>query len=87
MVLTVLTVAATRIDLGAGNLWLAVAVAAVKAAMVALYFMHLRYDKLLHGFIFLAAILFVFLFIGLALMDTTAYQEELIPCFAPDNDS
>jgi cytochrome c oxidase subunit 4 len=84
MVLTVLTVAATRIDLGAGNLWLAMIIAAVKATLVALYFMHLRYDRLFHGFVFLGAILFVMLFIGLALMDTTAYRPDLIPDFAPE---
>jgi hypothetical protein len=34
--------------------------------------------------VFLGAILFVMLFIGLALMDTTAYRPDLIPDFAPE---
>jgi cytochrome c oxidase subunit 4 len=80
---TVLTVAATKIDLGAGNLWVAILIAGIKATLVALYFMHLRYDRPFHGFIFLGGILFVVLFIGLALMDTQAYDPALIPDYAP----
>ena len=45
--------------------------------------MHLRYDWVFHGFIFLGAILFVILFIGLALMDTQAYRPDIIQGFAP----
>ncbi|MCG8510585.1 MAG: cytochrome C oxidase subunit IV family protein, partial [Rhodospirillales bacterium] len=43
--LTLITVAATWIDLGALNVWVAVGIAVVKAAFVALYFMHLRWDS------------------------------------------
>lgn len=83
LVLTVATVAATWIDLGAGNLWLAMAIATVKAAMVALWFMHLRYDRLFLGLVFLGALAFVLLFVGLALTDTQAYRPDLIPGYAP----
>ena len=83
IVLTVLTVAVTYVDLGAGNLWIAMIIAAVKATLVALYFMHLRYDRLLHGFIFLTGVLFVFLFVAIVLMDTLSYRPELIPWYAP----
>ncbi|HUP44276.1 MAG TPA: cytochrome C oxidase subunit IV family protein [Thermoanaerobaculia bacterium] len=40
MVLTVLTVAASRIDIGAWNTPLAMAIAIVKATLVVLFFMH-----------------------------------------------
>ena len=81
--LTVLTVAVTYVDLGGAALWVALLIAGVKVTLVALYFMHLRYDWLFHGFIFLGAVLFVVLFIGLALVDTAAYRPEMIPGFAP----
>jgi len=83
LVFTWLTVAATAIDLGRLNIWIALAIAAIKATLVALYFMHLRYDRPLNGVIFLFAIFFVMLFVGLVLMDTSHYQPELIEGYAP----
>ncbi len=83
MALTILTVAATWIDLGSLNLWLALAIATLKASLVVLYFMHMRYDAPFNAIVFLAALLFVMLFVVLALMDTQAYQSELIPGYAP----
>jgi cytochrome c oxidase subunit 4 len=83
ILLTVVTVGITRFDLGAFNLWLAMLIAGAKVTLVALYFMHLRWDRPFHGFIFLGAVAFVVLFIGLALMDASSYQPELIPGYAP----
>jgi cytochrome c oxidase subunit 4 len=79
MVLTVVTVLATRIDLGGtGNLVIAMVIATIKASLVCLYFMHLRYDKLIHTVAFLGALLFFILFVGLALMDTGQYQHTIL---------
>lgn len=83
LVLTALTYAATWVDLGGGNLWLALGIATVKASLVALWFMHLRYDRPFLGVVFLAALLFVLLFAGIALIDTQAYRADLIPDYAP----
>lgn len=83
VVLTWITVAATWIDLGAMNLWLAMAIATVKASMVALYFMHLRWDRPINAIIFLGTLLFVLLFVGIALTDTASYQPEMIPGYSP----
>jgi cytochrome c oxidase subunit IV len=83
VVMTYVTVAVTRFDLGSMGLWVAMAIATFKASLVALYFMHLRYDRPINGIIFLGTLLFVLLFVGLALMDTTSYQPELIPGYAP----
>lgn len=77
MVLTVVTVSATWIDLGGWNLWIAMGIASVKAALVALYFMHLRYDHPFHALILLAALLFLTLFVSLALLDTLEYQDDV----------
>jgi cytochrome c oxidase subunit 4 len=84
VVLTVVTVAITWVDLGKLNLFAALAIATVKAFLVALYFMHLRWDRPVNGVIFLIAILFVALFIAGALMDTTIYQPDRIPDYAPE---
>lgn len=72
LALTYLTVMATYVDLGKLNLWIAMIIATVKASLVALYFMHLRYDHPLYGLILIAALLFIALFIGLVLVDTAA---------------
>ena len=77
IVLTWVTVAATTIDLGRFNLWIALLIAGVKAFLVALYFMHLRWDRPFNGFVFLGAIAFVVLFIGFAMMDTMQYQPAI----------
>jgi cytochrome c oxidase subunit 4 len=78
LILTVLTVAAREIDLGALNIWLALGIALVKAAFVALWFMHLRYDSLFNGIILVGALLFVVVFIAIAMLDTQHYQPDII---------
>lgn len=83
IVLTGATVAATWVDLGSANVWLAMGIATVKGAFVLLYFMHLRYDSAVNSIIFLAALLFVLLFVGITLMDTIAYHSDLIPGYSP----
>ncbi len=79
IVLTVLTVAVTYVDLGAANIWIALGVAVAKASLVALYFMHLRYDSPFNGLILVCAFLFLAIFIGISLMDTAEYQPNLKP--------
>ena len=44
MVLTVVTVAASRVDFGAMNTVIAMLIASVKAFLVLSFFMHLKYD-------------------------------------------
>jgi len=83
LALTVVTVAVTWVDLGHFNLWIAMAIAAVKATLVVLYFMHMRYDRPVNAIVFVTALLFVALFVSIALIDTRAYQPEVIPGYAP----
>ena len=83
LVLTCLTVAATWVDLGGGNLWLAMVIATIKASLVALYFMHLRYDQPFYAVVLLTALLFILLFVGLVLVDTAHYQHQLITSTGP----
>lgn len=72
--LTVLTYAVTFVDLGGMNLWIALGVAVCKGGLVALFFMHLKYDAPFNGFVIVLALVLVALFIGLALMDSLEYQ-------------
>jgi cytochrome c oxidase subunit IV len=83
VVLTVVTVGITWVDLGRLNLVAAMAIATVKASLVLLYFMHLRWDRPFNAVIFVATLCFAALFITLALLDTTTYQPDLIPGYAP----
>lgn len=79
LLLTIVTVLATKIDLGANlNLAIAMFIAVIKATLVVLFFMHLKYDKIFHTVVFLSAILAASLFVGFTLMDTGQYQHTNI---------
>ena len=79
LALTVITVLATKVDFGANiNLGIAMAIAVIKATLVVLFFMHLRYDRLFHSVIFAGAILAASLFVGFTLMDSNQYQQTNI---------
>lgn len=71
IVLTGLTVGVTLVDFGpAANLVIALAIATVKAGLVAAFFMHLLYDNRLNLLFFLGSFAFLFLFISITLMDS-----------------
>jgi cytochrome c oxidase subunit IV len=75
---TGLTLSATWYDLGHWNLILAMGIATVKASLVVLYFMHLRYDYPLNALIFITALVFMTLFISITLLDTLQYQPDIL---------
>ena len=71
LLLTLLTVLATRIDFGANiNLSIAMVIAVTKATLVVLFFMHLYYSSKLTKVTVVAAIFFLFLLLALSM---TAY--------------
>lgn len=77
--LTIVTVAATKVDFGQSlNLALAMFIAVIKATLVVLFFMHLKYDKIFHSVIFMSAVLAAALFVGFTLMDSGQYQHTNI---------
>ena len=59
LVLTAITVSASRIDFGGGNMLIAMAIASVKASLVIAFFMHLRWDTGINKIVFLSAFLFL----------------------------
>jgi cytochrome c oxidase subunit IV len=77
IVFTIITVGVTQFDLGNWNLVVAMAIATVKAALVLLYFMHLRYDHPFNALVFIAALVFITLFISITLSDTMQYQPNI----------
>ena len=66
IVLTIITVAVSYVDLGAANTFVAIAIATLKASLVATFFMHLKGDKPIHSIIFVGAFLFLVIFLGLS---------------------
>ncbi|HEU5179415.1 MAG TPA: cytochrome C oxidase subunit IV family protein [Candidatus Polarisedimenticolia bacterium] len=60
MVLTASTVAAAFIDLGPFNLPVAIAIATIKATLVILYFMHVRWNTRLIGLALALAVAWLF---------------------------
>jgi len=69
LALTVLTVGASRIDLGAFNVWLALFIASAKSSLVLLFFMHLKYEKPLFAWMFLSALSILAIFLGFTFFD------------------
>lgn len=69
--LTVVTVAASRVDFGTSsiNVVIALGIATCKASLVILYFMHLRYDKPMNSLILLTGVLFLGVLLAFCLID------------------
>ena len=76
MVGTALTVMAARVDLGPMNIVVALVIAGVKAALVVLYFMHMRYSHRLNWIFAGAAVLWLMLLIGVTMADVLARLVE-----------
>jgi cytochrome c oxidase subunit 4 len=69
MALTALTVGVATFDLGRLNVVAALAIAVVKATLVLLYFMHLRYSPRLTWLIVSVAFVWLAILIGLTMSD------------------
>ncbi len=70
LILTVLTWGVSYINLGMGNVAVALLIASLKAALVALFFMHLRYENRLVWAFAIVPLLFLALIIFGTLADT-----------------
>ena len=74
LVLTVITVAVRYIDVGEFNMVIALGVAVIKATLVALFFMHLRWDRPFNLLTFVGSMAFVILMTAFCLIDTSQYR-------------
>ena len=80
--LTILTVAAREIDLGAANVWIALGLAGVKALLVVFFFMHLWWDSKFNQLVLVTAIVFLVLLISFTIVDSGQYQPTIEPADA-----
>ena len=69
IILTATTVGVSNIDLGPFNTVVALVIAAMKASLVVLFFMHVRWSRPLIGIVALAAVMWLAILIGLTLTD------------------
>ena len=69
LILTVFTVAISRVHLGALNIWVALTVASVKSSLVVFIFMHLKQESKLFKIGIVTLIVIVAIFIGLTFTD------------------
>ena len=89
--LTAITVLAAQVHFGskAMNLAIAMLIATVKASLVILYFMHIRYDRLFHGVMISSGLLAAVLFVAFTLVDRSQYENTVVwddknpPAIAP----
>lgn len=69
LVFTMITVAVSRVDLGSLNFTVAIAIATIKAFLVVLFFMGLKYDSNENRLIFFSSFIFLFIFVFLTYSD------------------
>lgn len=75
--LTIVTVAQSYLNLGYLELYVAMAIATVKAALVLLFFMHLIHDKKFNILVILSSVIFVAVFLSFATMDSRSYAPDV----------
>lgn len=90
LLLTGATVWVTRVDgnqvnVRSFNIMMALIIAFAKSVLVCLIFMHLRWDSPFNAVIVICALLFVSLFIGFTIIDSSQYKSTFTPPtgFAP----
>jgi cytochrome c oxidase subunit 4 len=69
LILTAITVGASRIDFGSANLLIAMLIACVKASLVIAIFMHVKWDTAINKIVFLSSFLFLSLLFLFTLSD------------------
>jgi len=74
LVLTIITVVVRYIDLGEFNIHIAIGIAVIKASLVVLFFMHLRWDRPFNLLMFVACVLLVVLMMSFTVMDSKQYE-------------
>lgn len=80
LILTFITVSASKIQFGSGmiNVVVALTIATIKGSLVALFFMHLLHDKPINAIILLTSFVFLGIFLGSCYTDVTS-REQLVP--------
>jgi cytochrome c oxidase subunit 4 len=76
---TALTVAAAEVDLGIFNNVVALGIAGTKAAIVGIFFMHLRHSTKMTILTAIAGVFWLFLMIGMFMMDYGSRIASVLP--------
>jgi cytochrome c oxidase subunit IV len=77
LALTAITVLVSRIHLGEANVVAALGIACLKATLVALFFMHLKYEHRFFRVILVGSAVFAILLVVFVVFDTTQYQDGI----------
>ena len=70
LILTAMTIRVSFINLGGWNVVFALLIASIKGSLVALFFMHLYYDKKIYSIVFSMGLVILSIFIALTMFDT-----------------
>jgi cytochrome c oxidase subunit IV len=79
MVLTTITVLVAYVNLGQLNKVVALGIASVKATLVILYFMHVKYSSRLTKLVVMAGFFFLFILLGLTMTDYVSREWTPVP--------
>jgi cytochrome c oxidase subunit IV len=79
MVLTAATVGLAFVDLGFMNVIVALSVAVVKATLVVLFFMHVKYSSKLTWMVVGAGVFWLFILLSLLMLDYSSRGWMLVP--------
>jgi caa(3)-type oxidase subunit IV len=75
---TVVTVGVSYLDLGSASIAVALIVALIKAAIVAGYFMHLKFDTRFYSVVLGGSIIFILVFFGFTYLDLS-FRKDVLP--------
>ncbi|MFN8389109.1 MAG: cytochrome C oxidase subunit IV family protein [Bdellovibrionota bacterium] len=82
--LTVVTVAASRVDFGHWNMVIAIVIASIKAAIVATFFMHLKFEGKTILMYVVYPLMILFLLVGGSFVDISE-RTKILPATTPAN--
>jgi len=77
--LTVVTVVQANFDFGSYDIAIVMCIATLKAVLVAVFFMHLAYDKPFNAILFIASFVFVALFVIATISDSKLTSDSFEP--------
>jgi cytochrome c oxidase subunit IV len=83
-ILVVLTVVTVLVAYVTPSVPIAVAIASVKAALVCMFFMHLKWDKPFNSLILIISVGLLGLFLAFAILDTTTYADSWRPEYSAE---
>ncbi len=79
MALTTITIVVAYVNLGEFNKVVALGIASVKATLVVLYFMHVKYSSRLTKLVVVAGFFFLFVLLGLTMADYASREWLPVP--------